>query len=273
MSANNRRYARLPAVSTALGLLLVLAAAATVEAQSVVGRVVEEATGEPVPGATVSIFRATAQGLVDEEEHVLTVLSGGDGRFRMDLPSSGSFALRTQRIGYAAATTAAVGVRPGETVHVELRLSTEAVALEPLRVTARQPPNPYSARLARMGHYERRAIYGPEGSGFGRFLSLEELERRNAFYVSDYLAMIPGVTVRGGGGRRAPAIFLRSVTGIAGGQCRPSFYINRMYIDTAEIDEFISARDIAAIEVYPGYTSPAEFPPRSACGVIVFLTK
>lgn len=253
---------------------LVLAWASPCQAQVIGGRVLAQETGEGVAGVTVSLLRVVdADPGTLEEATVLSVLTDARGAFHFRIRSSGSYVLRTRRIGYSPITSEAVLVRPGETVRVELLISTEAVVLDPLTVTVREPPSPYTARLERLGHYERRDSYGPEGSGFGRFISTEEIERRSAFYVTDHLAMVPGLIVRGAGGRRPPAVYMRSVTGFGGGHCRPTFYINRTRIGAAEIDEFISARDIAAIEIYPGYTGPAEFSPQSACGVIVILTK
>jgi hypothetical protein len=252
--------------------LLLLIAVAPAHSQTITGRVLAEETGEGVPGVTVSLLSVPADA-GGEPTPVLAVLTGSDGGFRLNVQVSGSYALRAERIGYTPVTSDPVPVRPAETVRVELRISTRAIVLDPLTVTAREPPTPYTARLERLGHYERREIYGPEGSGFGHFISTAEIERRGAFYVTDLLAMTPGVIVRGGGGRRAPAVYMRSVTGFAGGYCRPTFYINRSRIGAANIDEFVSARDIAAIEIYPGFTGPAEFSSASACGVIVILTK
>src|ERR1700741_1695181 len=116
---------------TAMPLLAALAAPAS--GQVVRGKVLDAATGEPVPQAEVTATTAGGRGAG-------RVRAGADGGFILDLRAAGTIHLRAERSGYRPTLTDTLPVDVRETLEVELRLSATAVAIEPLRVTARVAP-------------------------------------------------------------------------------------------------------------------------------------
>ncbi len=207
-------------------------------AQAVAGRVLDE-TGHPVIAATVTLL-----GLRDDT--LDASVSDGRGAFLLQAARSGRYRLRAERLGFAAATSGPVDLLPDDTLVVELQLSVEPVTLPPLTVLSDRPALMIDSRLARWGYYERRRLYGWEGMGFAHFIDYQEIERRNAFRVSDLLRQIPGLRVRSAGGRRV------TVQGLA--RCpRITFFIDGMKYrlrGDESIDEVLPPTSLIAIEVY-----------------------
>jgi hypothetical protein len=146
-------------------------------------------------------------------------------------------------------------------------MSQVAVLLAPLTIVSRRP-----ARLGRLwlemeGYYDREHRYGREGLGIGQFLDRAEIDRVVPYNVSDIFRMMPGVRVEGFG--QSQVITLRSTT--FGGRCVPTVFINGMPAATgADVNDVITPFDLAAVEVYAGTITPAEFMNRGGdpCGAI-----
>ena len=230
-----------------------MCSAAPGAAQSVSGRLLDDATDAGIAGAVVM--------LLDLDGQVLSRASTAeDGAFELAVPAPGQYRVRAQRIGYVMATSPPLDLVQFRSLVVEFRLSTAAVPLAPITVVGREAMR--DPRLEFMDYYERKAIYGKEGMGFAHFLDGEELERRIAFSVLDLLRDLPGIRVRAAGGRKLV------VTGRRG--CRPAFYLDGTRV-RVPVDEMILPSAIVAIEVYPGIVSPVEYL-GSRCGVVVVWT-
>lgn len=231
--------------------------------RGITGRVVDDETGRPVAGATVTL-------LTTRELRAARAQTDSSGHFHLRVPQADGFHLRAERVGYRAATSGAITVMPDDTVQVELRLSTEAVLLAPLTVVA-------ASRQLMRDHQLAGFEFRRQRQPFGRFMGPEEIRRINPFYASDVLQQMPMVRVEGGGESR----FDRIVTLPArrGGRCIPSVYVDGrpvrlMYGMT--LDDLVSGRSLAAVELYSRASSaPGEFPPRQNwdCGVVVIWTK
>lgn len=235
---------------------LLLLAPALIAAQAIEGRVLDEQTGDPVATALVSLLdppgNAVQSGLTDSA-----------GAFSLTAPVPGRYRLRTERLGYLASTSPSLDVRAREVVRVELRLSVEAIPMAPLTIVSDRPALVLDPRLERQGFYERQELYGTK-MGFGRFLDQEDLDRKVLMTASQIFQDVPGMRVRGAGGRRL------LVTGRNG--CIPTFYLDGAdFGSVATIDEVLSPVDVVAVEIYPGHVWPARFPGRG-CGVIVVWT-
>jgi hypothetical protein len=231
--------------------------------RGIAGRVVDDETGRPVAGVTVTL-------LTSRELRAARAQTDSSGHFHLRVPQADGFFLRAERVGYRAATSGAITVMPDDTVQVELRLSTEAVLLAPLTVVA-------STRQLMRDHQLAGFEFRRQRQPFGRFMGPDEIRRINPFYASDVLQQMPLVRVEGGGESR----FDRIVTLPArrGGRCIPSVYVDGrpvrlMYGMT--LDDLVSGRSLAAVELYSRASSaPGEFPPRQNwdCGVVVIWTK
>jgi len=169
-------------------LLAVLCTANTLSAQVISGRLLDADSGEPISNATVL-------GLDESDDILGAVLTDRDGAFRIaDLPS-GRVILRAQRIGYQTSSSEAIEVAPGQTLSVEFRLSTSAVVLAPLTVTAAGRPWWETERPPLVwGYHERMERYGT--TGFGRYITPGDLELLKGAPAWDILASPIGYRIR-----------------------------------------------------------------------------
>ncbi|HEX6369411.1 MAG TPA: carboxypeptidase-like regulatory domain-containing protein [Longimicrobium sp.] len=250
----------------ALGAALAPAAAA----QGIQGRVLDDAAGAPVAGATVTV-------LDGQDRAVSRARTDAAGAFAVRVRRAGYYRLRAERLGYRTVTSARLAAAPGEDIRLELRMSAQSVVLDPLTVVAR--PAPVTVRERRMEdfHWRRRQIPS------GRFLGPEELARIRPFYATDALNQVPFVFVEGGVRRRVvlPQRF-RTARGGGGGSlhgCAPTVYVNsvkyRMLGDES-IDDLAPGTQLQGVEVYVHPAgAPAEFPPldNPYCGVVVLWTR
>lgn len=114
------------------------------------GRLIDEATGQPVTSAVVAVPEVGIETLTD-----------GAGRFRLDLPAAVHM-VELERLGYGEQSVS-VEVAAGAEIVVEVRLTARPVALPGVSADARRPllglTDPKSSRIvtgADMAAYERR---------------------------------------------------------------------------------------------------------------------
>ena len=255
-------------------LLPALLAAAPLGGQIIRGRVLDAASGDPVPQVSVTAFTA-------DQHNGGRARTAADGTFALELRAAGTFRLRGERAGYQASTSQPVEVAVRETVTVELRVSPQALQVEPLTVTARVQP-PRDPALQRNGFYDR------EAGGLGKFVRREDLDRHPENDLAHTLARVPGVVLdRDSRGHeivsfsrgRTVGTISRSQTGQQN-ICFPAIYLDGVQMRYAppndvELKDMIHPDQVEAIEVY---RSTAEIPPQyngsnSACGVIVIWTR
>ncbi len=234
------------------------------------GLVLEAESDRPVAGATVSLLNGRGQ-------PVRRAVTGADGRFHLRVSEAGGHQLRAQRVGFQATTSPRVTVTPGDTLQVEMRMSTGSVVLAPLTVVAASRSVVRDQQMAEFGW---RRDHQP----WGRYLGPEDMERINPFRASDVMQHVPFVRVEGGMYR---IVTLRRPMGR--GRCIPTVYVDGHFVATSggdnftgrgggtppvTLDEVVAGTTIAAVEVYdrPSMT-PAEYVPRGDCGVIVIWTR
>jgi hypothetical protein len=102
---------------------------------------------------------------------------------------------------------------------------------------------------------ERVGFTGRRRMGTGRYVTLEELERRNALRVSDYLTHIPVL-------RRGYDMSDRCVT----------YWVDGAHW-SVHPDEFMHPTEVAAIETYTAALAPIEFQRLDGCAVVLIWTK
>jgi Carboxypeptidase regulatory-like domain/TonB-dependent Receptor Plug Domain len=265
----------MPSLRTPAALAVALiAAAAPLSAQTIRGRVVDAATGGPVPRVGVTV-------LTPENRAFGRARTGADGTFSVELRGPGTFRLRGERAGYQASTSQPLTVAVREAVEVTLRVSAQALQIEPLTVTGRVQP-PRSRVLAQNGFYDREAM------GMGKFVRREDIDRHPEHNLVHTLARIPGVELDVDRHGREIVTFTRgrTVGTLKRGQqgvrddCFPQIYLDGSLMRYAppndvQLDDIISPSQIEAIEVY---RSAAELPPQyngsnSACGAILIWSR
>jgi hypothetical protein len=122
--------------------------------QTVVGRVVDQATLQPISGAFVTLDTP------DGRRH-RGVLTNPDGRFALRASEPGAYRLAAQMIGYASPAPVLVELDAGSTLERDLEVPVQAIALDGIAVTsgARCRPRPGSGpETARLWEEARKAL-------------------------------------------------------------------------------------------------------------------
>ena len=183
-----------------------------------------------------------------------TTISDARGRFSLsDLPA-GTQVLEVRRIGYLLAQQP-VELRSGRTVTQDVQLR-RIVTLDSIRV------------LAQRSRY-REFEFNRKANRFGKFLTVDSIEKRHPLFTSDLFRVTPGFKVMGFG-LDAVVASSRGPSSIMGGDCAANVVIDGM--SHMEIN-LISPFDIGAMEIYrPGEPAPVQYH-GGHCGVIVIWTK
>ncbi|WP_420633958.1 carboxypeptidase regulatory-like domain-containing protein [Candidatus Palauibacter sp.] len=242
-----------------------------------IGQVLDGRTHQPVATAAVSV--------AEREEAAET---NRRGRFVLSGLPVGDYELSVRHLGYAPLTHP-VTVRRGLTTEVEVDLSPDPVALEPLVATVTRP-----RRLEINGFYERK--YWGELVAGGTFFTAEDIERRSPLRITHMIADAPGVRLANCD-MRGHGCKLYSTTksrGFSNQGCKLNIYLDgniairgskeRWSLTSGggtdvnpreSINDLVLPTEIAGIEVYTGAGSlAAEFGgPDSRCGAVAIWTK
>lgn len=215
------------------------------------GTVRDALTREELEGAVVHL--SDAHGLAPS-----TAATDEDGRFQLSQVQPGRYEFRVSRLGYEEVwdSLTVTGESP---IELEVGMVPRAIELDPVMVRRLPGLSPEME-----GFEERR------DRGIGRFISRSEIEARGTSQVSDLFRQLPGVTVertsatRGGGGGH---LLMR-------GSCPPSIYLDgqRAAAGPVDIDAYVSAADLEAVEVYNATEAPPRFS-SGRCGAVVLWTR
>ncbi len=182
------------------------AAAQRTDTRTVTGIVLDAATGEGLPGATVLVEPSPA-GLAGPEPGTGAVRAGwGDvtddlGAYRLRGLAPGDYVLRVSRPGYRSATIGLRVARP-EPARVSVGLALEPVPMEPLEVRVAGEPGPRRAEEAELGASRldmERLVRELYLSGDVRGIVREDVIEAVTLAESDLfraLQRLPGVTSR-----------------------------------------------------------------------------
>ena len=211
------------------------------------GTVVTASEGRPLAGAQVRI-RDGPQARVN-----------GMGEWTLIGAPGGTRMLEVRAVGYypeRRAVDLVDGAAP-----ILTGLTTMKAMLDTVRISASRVRNNVT------GFEERRR------SSFGRYVTPEDIARRQPIVTSDLFRNVPGVRVERT--ERGDSYF--TVRGIFAERCAPAIYIdgqNMSVLSVDDIDNWIHPDEVAGIEVYAAGTAPARFQPGlSGCGSIVIWTK
>jgi hypothetical protein len=248
--------------SVLLAVLLGAAASAAqqvaVSAQVVTGRVLEAETGRPLTDVVV-ILRSTAG------QDIADVVTDTAGAFRVQSPRFGRFVLVATLIGMETVTSPPFDVELGS-MDVVLRMAARAVPLDPLTVETRS-----SADLGFLhGYYER--MDRNQRAGIGRFITRDQIERRNPISNGDLFRGLPRLTVHEERGRGAH-VTMRG----AQGECIPAVFVDGIRMNRrgrAYVDENTRPSDLEGVEIYTGLAQmPGVYHDERNCGVILFWSR
>jgi hypothetical protein len=223
---------------------------------NIIGRVLDNRTGQAVQGAQVRLREADRNVLTNER-----------GVFLMRDVPSGPDVLEVSMLGYAERQQA-VQVIGGRAQEITVRVATRPVELAPLVVSVK--PRQWFSDMA--GLQERMAI----GNGF--FIMRDELDLSPSRQLGEVLRAVPGARVRRSGGALSGqyTIQLRGAANMLNQACPPVVWVDGIkwnQSQTAFSD--LLAWEMEAVEVYRGAAQvPGEFSGGDArCGVVVVWTR
>lgn len=234
------------------------------------GRVIDDATLEPIAGAQVILLDPFGDQLDRRitDEH---------GQFLFQIRRATAVRLRSDRIGYQATTTPVLYFDGRLFYSVELRLDVEAVLLAPLEVVARSQV----ARSPVLASFDHRLR-----SGLGSYITRAEIEQIRPVHVTDLLIRLPGVRLKSAGRGTGRYVEMTRAEGyraiVAGDGCPVQVFVDGRLMNARAagvwevgIDELVTPNDVEGIEVYRGLSSvPAEFLNDYArCGVVAVWTR
>lgn len=243
-----------------LGCMLGVPLVSRAQAQStgiVRGRVVEEGTTVPVPGATITIVGTRLGGVSDN-----------DGRYVVRAVPTGSQTVRFTRIGLTPQTKDVTITADQETV-VDFTAAKSAVRLEEVVTTA-------------TGEQSRRAV----GNAVAVINTEELVKTTGVTSATEVLtARVPGVTVVQGAGMigGSPSVVIRGRTSV-GASSDPLWIIDGIRMVSGDVNRSftqngnstlgsLSTQDIESIDVIKGPSATALYGTQANNGVIVVRTK
>ena len=196
--------------------------------------------------------QAEAQVLVDGTG--LAATTDVQGAFRLDSLPAGTNTVQVRALGFPP-STAVVDLASGRTDTVAVRLGERLPLLEAQTIYGQKDD-----RSDLTGFLKRSR------GGAGHFITPEQISKRYAFDVTDYLRTIPGVRIVPNGSFGGTVV-LRN--------CTPSVFIDGAYVadGASDLSVIVQSGDVAGIEVYNSpTTTPAEFA-RGGCGSVVVWTR
>lgn len=186
----------------------------------------------------------------------IRAVSDSFGVFRIAGLPAGEHQLEVRALGF---TAVAMTVRIEQDTTSVVQVALVPVPLPVLDVESGQ----------RRGDERMRGFHNRRTAGFGRFLTRDDIERRNVTDTKELLRGIPGVRLVG------ERVQMSSSSSTP--RCLVQYFVDAIHITGAPFDFLrqFRPRDIEGIEVYRG---PAETPPEfsrggAQCGVIAIWTR
>lgn len=235
-------------------------AATPVSAQILRGRLIDVSTNEAVPRANIVLRDVN-------NKEIRETTADTNGVFLLRAPSVGSYTFTVTHIAYLEYTSTRIALNHDEIAYVTVRLSSTAIPMEALVVTARRTLVP-----SKLSEFERRRA---EGTGY--FFTRKEIESRVVATSTTLLRPVPGLILdrpplaKAGGGERYQILF----HGNSLAPCIASIFVDGAYVPQSPqtLDEWLDLEVIAAVEVYVRKLDvPIDYR-RDDCGAVLFWTR
>jgi hypothetical protein len=125
-------------------------------------------------------------------------------------------------------------------------------------------------------HLEQSGFNDRMVSGFGHFITPEDIRRRNPIYFADLFRNTPGLDLVWGGSMSGTEIQIRNASP-RGGVCSPQIFVDGALVTTdfGGLESVVDIRQIAAVEVYTRASNvPSEWGGTTGgCGVVLIWTR
>jgi hypothetical protein len=257
---NSKSFHTLGSIAPAMLILGLLFSPSPAESQQVQGLVFDTQTGERVMGASVLLLDTT-----------FTVVTGTStnttGVFLLESPRPGSFFVLTESLGYAPTMDGILDLGEGGSVTVEIYLDPKPIQLDSMKVAVERAETYLIMETA--GFNERRQ------TGFGHFITPEEIQRRDPRYFFELFRNSPGVRVTGSSLSGTTIEF--TVGSVRGPTCVPNVYVDGIMVtmDFGGLEAAVGIDQIAAVEIYTRASSvPLQWGGINAgCGTLLIWTR
>lgn len=189
----------------------------------------------------------------------ITATTNERGEFAMRNLPSGTRLLVARRVGFVVQTVP-IDLSSREEKRVSITLPRFVEVMSPVLVTARR-----AASLEKVGFTQRRK------TGLGFYIGPEQLENARPNYLSDILRQVPGIRVNYG----VYGDVILSARGVTNG-CMLYYMDDSPYLEMnrGDVNRFVTAREIVAVEVYQGSGTPAQYVrPGADCATILIWTR
>ena len=245
--------------AVALGVCFAALLAVPAESQVVRGQVVDDQSGAAVSVVDVSILDANGNVL-------RTTTSDAEGAFMIGTRAPGEYQLQAQRLGFETVTTEALELHRDSIVDVVIRMSSEAIALDPLEVIGRGESEINRATFE--GLYQRRAR--APSVGLNRVWVRSDPEMDQGMTVERFLHLYASRLGRSGS---TPDDNERGIRPEHG--CNPTVLVRGIELSPRVVEHFLDSHllELEGIEVYARITdAPLELRPTDHwrdCGIVV----
>ncbi len=207
--------------------------------------------GGPAIGSHVEIVGSSAAGVTN-----------GKGEFSLTGAPSGTQMLLVRHLGWTPREVP-VDLSTAKPQRVAVQLQKYIPVMDPIVVKARA-----ENALQSVGFTQRQR------SGMGKYITADEIARRQPTYISDVLRTVPGLTVQMNG--MQPEIVSTRGGGLTNQGC-VNYFIDGLRFQSGggDANDFVNPREVVGIEVYQPSLVPPEFMDTggAACTTIVIWTK
>lgn len=225
--------------------------AGTRSGKAMVSGKVTFAGGAPAAGSHVEVVGSSAAGVTNDK-----------GEFSLSGAPSGTQMLLVRHLGWTPREVP-VDLSTAKPQRVAVQLQKFIPVMDPVVVKARS-----ENALQSVGFTQRQK------SGMGRYITADEIARRQPTYLSDVLRTVPGLTVQMNGTQ--PEIVSTRGGGLTNQGC-VNYFIDGLRFQSVggDANEFVNPREVVGIEVYQPSLVPPEFMDAggAACTTIVVWTK
>ena len=230
-----------------LATTLLLTTALPATAQIITGRVIDDATGQPVRAAEVRLLDRVGSPRQP-------VISDSLGRFRITA-APGEYHLRANSLGYTQMETREFTLKERTELQLELRLNVAALPLVPVRVLGERPYRP-----SKFDEFNRRAA-AVRTSGFGHILGREEIERTKPVNMGN---LVRSLGISG---------YLFGDRTVSPADCPLMFFLDDVETSLDIINSSVDPDDVEGVEYYRLRTQvPPELINRVECGAVLVWT-
>ena len=148
------------------------------QCQTVRGRVLESQSARPVVSAGVVLLDTSFVS-------VAGTATNADGAFTLEAPGPGAYYVLTESLGYSPSIDGILELSEGGVIAVEIYLKPQPIVLDSIKVAVARAQ--VFVQLERTGFNERQA------SGFGHFITPDEIQGRNPRMMRDLFRDTPGI--------------------------------------------------------------------------------